>query len=201
MPSDITDRCLRGVSNRGMCVIGTWWRRLGRWWIIWTVIWERPKSSCGRITRIWEMRERVEVNVGQLVREKWRMEQTRLVEFSTHTGTVTAATNWDEPAQLKRVRPSLEGSWERAFHNVGGNFLLMLRGMRDAQMMREERLERAIGVIYRPETERISHFFGARIGEQFDAVIHIDETSAVRPLEVMGQVAPVEEEETFPTGI
>ena len=65
----------------------------------------------------------------------------------------------------------------------------------------EERLERAIGVIYRPETERISHYFGARIGEQFDAVIHIDETTAVRPLEVMGQVAPVEEEETFPTGI
>jgi len=151
--------------------------------------------------RATEMGERGEVNVGQLAREKWGMEQTRLVGFSTHTGTVTAATNWDEPAQLKRVRPSLEGSWERAFHNVGGNFLLMLRGMSDAEMMREERLERAIGVIYRPETERISHYFGARIGEQFDAVIHIDETTAVRPLEVMGQVAPVEEEETFPTGI
>jgi len=148
-----------------------------------------------------EMGERGEVNVGQLVRERWGMEQTRLVGFSTHTGTVTAATNWDEPAQTKRVRPSLEGSWERVFHDVSGNFLLMLRGMSDGELMREERLERAIGVIYRPQTERISHYFGARIGEQFDAVIHIDQTSAVRPLEVMGQVAPVEEEETFPTGI
>ncbi len=151
--------------------------------------------------RATEMGERGEVNVGQLVREKWGMEQTRLVGFSTHTGTVTAATNWDEPAQIKRVRPSLEGSWERAFHDVGGNFLLSLRGMSDGQMMREERLERAIGVIYRPQTERISHYFGARIGEQFDAVIHIDETSAVRPLEIYGELAPVEEEETFPTGI
>jgi erythromycin esterase-like protein len=151
--------------------------------------------------RATEMGERGEVNVGQLVREKWGMEQTRLIGFSTHTGTVTAATDWDGPAEIKRVRPSLAESWERVFHDVGGNFLLMQRGLRDGEIMNEERLERAIGVIYRPETERISHYFGARIGKQFDAVIHIDQTTAVRPLEVIGEVAPVEEEETFPTGI
>jgi len=151
--------------------------------------------------RATEMGQRGEVNVGQLVRERWGMEQTRLIGFSMHTGTVTAATDWDGPAEIKRVRPSLEESWERVFHDVGGNFLLMLRGLRDGQMMNVERLERAIGVIYRPQTERISHYFGARIGEQFDAIIHIDETSAVRPLEILGEIAPVEEEETYPTGI
>lgn len=151
--------------------------------------------------RATEMGQRGELNVGQLVRERWGMKQTRLIGFSTHSGTVTAATNWDGPAEIKRVRPSLPQSWERVFHNVGGNFLLMLRGLKDAQVMSEQKLQRAIGVIYRPETERISHYFDARVGEQFDAIIHIDETTAVRPLEILGQPAPVEEEETFPTGI
>ncbi|HEV8604194.1 MAG TPA: erythromycin esterase family protein [Tepidisphaeraceae bacterium] len=152
--------------------------------------------------RATDVGERGQLNVGQLVREKWGMDETRLVGFSTHKGTVTAATDWDGPAETKRVRPSLEGSWERAFHDVGGDFLMMLREMKEGrEMFLEERLERAIGVIYRPETERISHYFGARIGEQFDAVIHLDETSAVRPLERVAIPAPVEEEETYPTGI
>src|SRR5439155_21108120 len=151
--------------------------------------------------RATEASERGELNVGQLCRQRWGMEQTRLIGFTTHTGSVTAATNWDGPSEFKQVRPSLAGSWERAFHEVGGNFLLMLREMKDNQTMSEERLERAIGVIYRPDTERISHYFGARIAEQFDAVIHIDQTSAVRPLELVGEVAPAEEEEMFPTGI
>ena len=108
----------------------------------------------------------------------------KLVGFTTHTGTVTAATNWDDPAERKRVRPSMDGSYERLFHDAGlPRFLLMLDdpALRDALATR---LERAIGVIYRPETERVSHYFTARLADQFDAVMHIDETRALAPLDV-----------------
>ena len=123
-----------------------------------------------------------ELNLGQLTRERYGR-RSRLIGFTTHTGSVTAATNWDEPAERKRVRPSLDGSYERLFHDAGmAQFLLLLNDarLRDALA---PRLERAIGVIYRPETERVSHYFTARLAEQFDAVMHIDETRALEPLE------------------
>ena len=134
--------------------------------------------------RATEMSERGELNVGQLIRERFGNEAV-LVGFTTHHGTVTAASDWGEIAERKRVRPALPGSYEELFHEVGvPGFLIDLReGGRKIDILREARLERAIGVIYRPETERLSHYFHARLPEQFDAIIHIDETRAVGPLE------------------
>jgi erythromycin esterase-like protein len=124
-----------------------------------------------------------------------------LVGFSTYTGTVTAASDWDEPAERKRVRPGLPGSFEALFHSLEvPDLLLPMRGREVTEALRESRLERAIGVIYRPETERLSHYFEARLPEQFDAVIHFDETSAVEPLDLTAGWRTGEAPETYPTG-
>lgn len=130
------------------------------------------------------MGEGGELNLGQLARERYGREAV-LVGFSTDRGTVTAASDWDEPPERKRVRPALPGSYEALFHGTGlPRFLLPLRdGGGVAGRLREPRLERAIGVIYRPETERASHYFQARLPDQFDAILHFDETRAVEPLE------------------
>jgi erythromycin esterase-like protein len=141
-----------------------------------------------------------ELNLGQLVRQK-HGSQAFLLGFTTHTGTVTAASNWDEPAQRKRVRPSMTGSYERLFHDGGvERFLLLLREGPVREALRGERLERAIGVIYRPESERLSHYFQARLPEQFDAVLHIDQTTALEPLERWAH-DEADVPETYPTGI
>jgi erythromycin esterase-like protein len=141
-----------------------------------------------------------ELNLGQLARQA-NGPETFIVGFTTHTGTVTAASNWDEPAQRKRVRPSIAGSYERLFHDAGvEQGLLLLRRERLRDALRPERLERAIGVIYRPESERLSHYFGARLADQFDAVIHIDQTTALEPLERWAY-DEVDAPETYPTGI
>jgi erythromycin esterase-like protein len=104
-----------------------------------------------------------EVNVGQLCRERWGGEVVS-IGFSTYTGTVTAADNWNEEAQLKRVRPGLPGSYEAIFHDVGFDLMLPLRELSgDVSVeLGRPRLQRAIGVIYRPQTERLSHYFDAR---------------------------------------
>ncbi len=143
-----------------------------------------------------------ELNVGQLVRERYGPDAA-LIGFSTYTGTVTAASDWDGPPELKRVRPGLGGSYEALFHDVGVPcFLLPLRDGGDAaERLREARLERAIGVIYRPETERLSHYFSARLADQFDAVLHFDETRAVEPLERSAGAETDELPETFPSGV
>jgi erythromycin esterase-like protein len=162
------------------------------------VIWAH-NSHLGdaRATR---MGEAGELNLGQLVREKYGADAF-LVGFTTHTGTVTAASNWDEPAGRKRVRPSIAGSYERLFHEVGlERFLLLLREPAERAALQQPRLERAIGVIYRPETERQSHYFRARLPEQFDAIVHIDETSALEPLERWAH-DEVDLPETYPSGM
>jgi erythromycin esterase-like protein len=152
--------------------------------------------------RATEMGASGELNVGQLVRERYGREAF-LVGFSTYTGTVTAASNWDEPAQRKSVRPALVGSYEALFHEVGlGNFLVDLRTQSEAaEVLATPRLERAIGVIYRPETERQSHYFRATLPHQFDAVLHYDVTRAVEPLERTGQWDGGELPETYPTAL
>ncbi|MBK7706007.1 MAG: erythromycin esterase family protein [Acidobacteria bacterium] len=163
------------------------------------VVWEH-NSHLGD-ARATEMGRRGEWNVGQLTRERYG-NACYLVGFTTYTGTVTATSNWDEPAQRKLVRPALSGSVEEMFHRVGANrFLLIPRiGTRSYEALGNDLLERAIGVIYRPETERQSHYFAARVSAQFDAVIHIDETRAVEPLERTVAFDPSEAPETFPTG-
>jgi erythromycin esterase-like protein len=150
--------------------------------------------------RATEMAGRGELNVGQLVRERWG-HAALLVGFSTYSGTVTAASDWDHPAERKIVRPALEGSYEALFHDLGlGNFFLDLRANSEAILgLRQPRLERAIGVIYRPETERMSHYFHARLPHQFDALLHYDVTRAVEPLERTGLWERGELPETYPS--
>jgi erythromycin esterase-like protein len=150
--------------------------------------------------RATEMSDRGELNLGQLVRERFGQDAW-LVGFTTHTGTVTAANDWDDPAERKRVRPSLAGSYERLFHEVGlERLLLLLREGPARDALTAPRLERAIGVIYRPQTERLSHYFRAELPRQFDAVIHFDETSALEPLERWSR-DELDLPETFPTGV
>jgi erythromycin esterase-like protein len=150
--------------------------------------------------RFTEMGEGGEVNVGQLARERFGREVVS-VGFTTHTGTVTAASEWDAPAERKRVRPSLAGSYESLFHEVGMDRFLLMLGDAAPAGLHEPRLERAIGVIYRPDTERISHYFHARLPQQFDAVIHVDQTRAVEPLERSAPPMAEELAETYPSGV
>jgi erythromycin esterase-like protein/predicted phosphoribosyltransferase len=152
--------------------------------------------------RATEMGQSGELNVGQLVREQFGADSV-LVGFTTATGTVTAATEWDGPAYRRHVRPPLAGSYERLFQEVAiPRFLLPLRSDPElAALLAKPRLERAIGVIYAPETERRSHYFHARLPEQFDFVLHFDETRAVEPLDRTPAWEAGEIAETFPSGL
>ena len=127
----------------------------------------------------------------------------RLIGLTTYTGTVTAADDWGGPAERKWVRPALPGSVEELFHEAGEKGFLVSFGVAvgSAELLRSARLERAIGVIYRPETERGSHYFRCRVSEQFDAVIHIDETRAVEPLERTAGWERGEVPETYPFSV
>lgn len=142
-----------------------------------------------------------ELNLGQLTRDRYGHDAV-LIGFSTYTGTVTAASDWDSPAERKRVRPGLANSYEALFHQVPTPawFLILNDGKRRMVDLPEPLLQRAIGVIYLPETERASHYFQARLGAQFDAIIHFDETRAVEPLERIPSWE-TGEWETFPSGM
>jgi len=152
--------------------------------------------------RATEMGDEGELNVGQLVRERFGS-ASLLVGFTTYDGTVTAAHEWDGAAERMPIVPSVSGSVEAIFHEVGlPRFFLPLRDPGEALGgLREPRLERAIGVIYRPATERASHYFSARIADQFDAVVHLDRTRAVEPLDRVERWTPLEPPESFPTGM
>lgn len=153
--------------------------------------------------RVTEMGESGELNLGQLVREHYGPAEARLIGFTTHSGTVTAASEWDSPAELKRVRESHPESFERLFHETGIERFFLITS--EARALRRERqLERAIGVIYLPETERVSHYFYADLAKQFDAVIHFDRTRALTPLDpsdLWKHSDLPEEMETYPSGI
>jgi erythromycin esterase-like protein len=145
--------------------------------------------------RATEMGRRGELNIGQLVRER-QGEKALLVGFTTYSGTVTAASDWGGVAERKRVRPALPGSWEAVFHDAGiPGFLL------DPVAVDGVRLERAIGVIYRPETERWSHYFEAELPAQFDLVVHFDETRALEPLALTSEWEADELPETYPWAV
>ncbi|MBV9491614.1 MAG: erythromycin esterase family protein [Verrucomicrobia bacterium] len=152
--------------------------------------------------RATEMGECGELNVGQLVHAQ-SGQSVVSTGFSTYAGTVTAASNWGERAERKGVRPALPGTYEELFHAVGvPAFWLNLRERNGAtDLLRAERLERAIGVIYRPETERRSHYFRARLAEQFDALIHIDQAHALEPLERTSEWDRDELPESYPTAL
>jgi len=163
------------------------------------VVWEH-NSHVGD-ARMTEMGRRGEHNLGQLTRER-RPREAFLIGFTTYTGTVTAASAWDAPAERKLVRPALPESVEALFHSLGKDrFWIDLASPAAADELLRPRLERAIGVIYRPETERQSHYFVARPAAQFDAIIHIDETRAVEPLERTPGWAVGEVPETYPSAL
>lgn len=145
---------------------------------------------------------RGEINIGQLVKERFGA-NARLIGLGTHTGTVAAADDWDEPMQIKSVRPSLPDSYERAAHDSRvPRFLLDLRegevGRDIKEALMAPRLERFIGVIYRPDTERWSHYSECILPKQFDAYAWFEETKAVNPLP--GERRPGAEE-TYPFGL
>lgn len=152
--------------------------------------------------RATDMARRGEWNLGQLVRQAFPT-RSKLIGFTTYSGTVTAASGWHLPPERKEVRAGMEGSYEQLFHQVEiPNFWLDLT--RDTPAVRglmEPRLERAIGVVYLPESERRSHYFHASLPNQFDGVLHFDHTRAVEPLERIAAWRRDEAPETYPVGI
>lgn len=124
-----------------------------------------------------------ELNIGQLVRENWHRNASFTVGFSTNSGTVMAATNWDEEPQRKQLLPAMRGSHGAALHAVGIPAFYLILSEIEANAVSRPRLQRAVGVIYRPDTEYESHYFNATLREQFDAIVHIDVTTAVTPLD------------------
>jgi erythromycin esterase-like protein len=148
-----------------------------------------------------EMSARGEHNIGQLCRQEFG-DRAYLIGFGTHSGTVAAATDWDGPMEIKTVRPSLQESYEAVFHATGlPRFMLALRegpaGKARLALM-APRLERAIGVIYRPETELASHYFQAVLPRQFDSYVWFDQSRAVTPLQTE-EIAGLPE--TYPFGV
>jgi erythromycin esterase-like protein len=165
------------------------------------IVWAH-NSHVGDSAAMAHRAERAEITVGHLCRERHPHDAV-LVGFTTFQGTVTAASEWGGVAERKIVRPALSGSYEDLFHRTGvPAFLLMLGELGEATAaLHEARLERAIGVVYRPESERFSHYFDVRLAHQLDAVIHIDETRAVEPLERTSLWERGEIMETYPTGL
>ena len=154
--------------------------------------------------RATEMGDDGQLTLGQIARQR-HPGDVALVGFTTHEGTVIASHDWDEPAERKRVRSSLPGSWEELMHEASlPRFYLTASDMKRVIGDGVERLQRAIGVVYRPQTERRSHYLHARLADEFDIVIHIDATRGVEPLDPIDDQAhtPAHElPETFPTGV
>ncbi len=154
--------------------------------------------------RATEMGDDGQITLGQLMRQR-HPDEVALLGMTTHRGVVECAHDWDEPGKRENVRPSLPGSWEELFHATGiPRFMVTSAALRRAVGESARRLHRAIGVVYRPESERRSHYYEAELADQYDVIIHIDETHAVRPLDrPMPPPAPTEPEppETYPTGM
>ena len=145
-----------------------------------------------------QMSQNNEYNIGQLIKEQFK-HNAFSIGFTTYEGTVSAASDWHAPVERKQVRKALPNSYEDLFHATQiENFLLILKKV---TMIPDVLLERAIGVIYRPETERASHYFYAHLNKQFDAIIHCDKTRAIEPLEKTSQWIEGEAPETYPTGL
>ncbi|KAJ5157315.1 uncharacterized protein N7482_008415 [Penicillium canariense] len=151
---------------------------------------------------------RKEINIGQLCRERLGPENVAILGCGTHTGTVAAAHEWDDDMEVMAVNPSRDDSWEIIAHDTGvPRFLLDLRhehldpALRIALSKEKNRLERFIGVIYRPDTEKISHYSQAHLYKQFDGYIWFDRTHAVNPLETIQPATPLGKEETYPFGL
>ena len=143
-----------------------------------------------------------QLTLGQLAREQFG-EQVRLIGLTTYSGTVTAASEWGGIAERKVVRPALNGSIEELLHETGSSSFLVSAALSRAaaEPLGLVRLNRAIGVIYLPATERQSHYFHVRPEDQFEAIIHIDKTRALEPLEVTSVWVAGETPETYSNGV
>jgi protein-L-isoaspartate(D-aspartate) O-methyltransferase len=165
------------------------------------IVWEH-NSHVGN-AQATEMGARGEINVGHLARSRFG-ERAYLVGFGTDHGTVAAASGWDEPMQRMRVRPAPPKSYERLFHETEiPAFRLHLRDPRRSELREElasPRLERAIGVVYRPDSELASHYFQASLPHQFDEFVWFDATEAVTPLRARQPAGP-DLPETYPFGL
>jgi erythromycin esterase-like protein len=154
--------------------------------------------------RATEMGDDGQITLGQIVRQRYPNE-TALVGFTTHEGNVIAADDWDLPPDRMRVMPSLDGSWERMFHEIGQpRFYMTSAALRRAVEDHDEHLQRAIGVVYRPGTERRSHYLYARLAEEFDIVVHVDTTRGVEAfddVDVPPEHVEAEPPETYPSGM
>ena len=190
-PRSTTARCSAAATRRGTSATRTWRTRSTRWSATSAarrtpkiVVWAH-NSHLGD-ARATEMGDRGELNVGQLVRERYgrRRPSDRLHHLRRHAS--PRPRDWDGPAERKRVRPALDGSDRGAVarrRHAAVRAAPATTQRRRPDALRSPRLERAIGVIYRPETERQSHYFQARVAEQFDAMIHVDRSTALVPLE------------------
>jgi len=147
-------------------------------------------------------------NIGELSRERFGLSNTYNIGFTTYEGTVTAADDWDAPPKRKRVRSALSGSYEDLLHRTNIPFFsLIFRSNTKVKpnkqlinLLDSQKLERAIGVVYRPDTERASHYFFTSLPNQFDCVIHIDKTKAVQPLDKESYIDETEPE-TYPFSV
>lgn len=153
--------------------------------------------------------KRGETNLGKLIRDKFSLEGTFNIGLTTYNGTVTASSDWDCDYETKKVNPSLESSHEILLHDsqIGNFYLLFRSNNQDIQLDKElikefqnSKQERFIGVIYRPDTEKQSHYYGCKMANQFDAVLHIDRTRGIRPMDRLVELKR-DEQETFPTGL
>jgi erythromycin esterase-like protein len=160
------------------------------------VVWAH--SSHVGDARATEMARDGQITLGQLVRERHPGE-TALVGFTTYEGTVTAADEWDEPPSRHRVRDALPGSWEELFHAAEcPRFYVTSPALKRVVGEHAERLQRAIGVVYKPEAERRSHYLHARLADEFDVVVHVDSTRGVDLVEPPETPAPLSDGDRAP---
>jgi erythromycin esterase-like protein len=182
---DTLDRLMRHLARRGG--------------IVKTVVWAH-NSHVGNAEAT-SMSAGGETNIGALGRRRYGAD-CAAIGFTTYAGSVTAASDWHAPEERKQVTPARRDSYEELFHRFGiPSFWLALRQHRPQLAGLPGRArERAIGVVYRPETELQSHYFEADLLHQFDAVLHFDRTRAVRPLEKSALWLEGELPETYPSG-
>jgi erythromycin esterase-like protein len=151
--------------------------------------------------RATDLGRRGELNIGQLARQRYPHD-TALLGFTTFSGQVTAASQWGGDAERKRVRDALDGSHESLLHRTArDNFWIATGDVAQDPLLSQERFARAIGVIYRPESERQSHYLRTNLTRQFDVVIHLDHTSALEPLDRTTSWDAGEPAETYPSGL
>ncbi len=143
-----------------------------------------------------------QVTLGQLMRQR-HPAHCRSIGFSTYGGSVTVAQEWGGAAVHEAVRPALASSVETLLHDAGvGEFMMRMdTDSAAARVLGQPRLQRAIGVVYRPDTERHSHYVHTRPADQFDALVHLDRTTALQPLEPTSRWSADKTLETYPTGL